>query len=79
MHYHGIRREELCLAARSRSPKPPRGDAFSGEGKARQDPLYPSASGTAQRLIADYVEALKRGGVSGDLALDAPLFPPCAQ
>jgi integrase/recombinase XerD len=72
--YHGIRREELCLLAI--------GDMQTHQGvmhlriqgkrdKIRHVPLHPMA----QRLIQEYLDALKHGGANAE-DLGAPLFRP---
>jgi integrase/recombinase XerD len=73
--YHGIRREELCLL-RMR-------DLQSRQGvmhlriKGKRDKIrFIPAHPTAQRLIAEYLDALKLGLTLAELDLDGPLFRP---
>jgi site-specific recombinase XerD len=73
--YHGIRREELCLL-RLRDVESRQGVMHllvTGKGgKIRYVPMHP----LAQRLIQEYLAALKHGGGVADMDLDAPLFRP---
>lgn len=73
--YHGIRREELCLL-RLRDMQSRQGVMhlrIQGKGdKIRFIPIHP----TAQRLISEYLEALKRSEQRDELDLDSALFRP---
>jgi integrase/recombinase XerD len=73
--YHGIRREELCLLT-LRDVESRQGVMHlkvTGKGsKIRYVPMHP----LAQRLIQEYLSALKHGGGPQELDLDGPLFRP---
>jgi site-specific recombinase XerD len=73
--YHGIRREELCLL-RLRDMQSREGVMhFRIKGKRdkiRYVPVHP----TAQRLVAEYLAALKEAAGMEPVDLDAPLFRP---
>jgi site-specific recombinase XerD len=73
--YHGIRREELCLL-RLRDLQSRQGVMhFRVKGKRDKIRFIP-AHPTAQRLIAEYLEALKQSAGLTELDLDGPLFRP---
>ncbi len=73
--YHGIRREELCLL-RLRDLQSRQGVMhFRVKGKRDKIRFIP-AHPTAQRLIDEYLEALKHGAELSELDLDGPLFRP---
>ena len=73
--YHGIRREELYLL-RIRDMQSRQGVMhFCAKGKRDKIRFIP-AHQTAQRLVAEYLEALKLGRRQDELDLDDPLFRP---
>ncbi len=73
--YHGIRREELCLL-RIRDMQSRQGVVHlrvkGKRDKIRFVPVHPMA----QRLILEYLDAVKLGAGLAELDLDGPLFRP---
>lgn len=73
--YHGIRREELCKL-RLRDLQSRQGVMhFRVDGKREKIRFVP-AHPTALRLVAEYLEELKKHGGGRELDLDGPLFRP---